>query len=143
MAPESNRIIFGAAKFGNEGEDDTKCQGILDVLKSKDVLHLDTAQLYGMGKSESTIGRIKALEQGFTIDTKWLGGWLGKTWATHDTMVSSAKDSLQKLGVHKENGHVVDIFYIHSPDASVQFADTLKGVNDAYREGGFKRFGLR
>jgi len=36
----------------------------------------------------------------------------------------------------------VDIFYIHSPDLHTPFEDTLKGVNEAYQNGGFKRFGL-
>ena len=34
------------------------------------------------------------------------------------------------------------MYYIHCPDRSLDLADMLKGVNDAYKAGYFKRFGL-
>jgi aflatoxin B1 aldehyde reductase len=34
------------------------------------------------------------------------------------------------------------VYYIHSPDPSLDLEDMLKGINDAYRAGYFKRFGL-
>lgn len=142
MAAQSNRLIFGAAQFGSADRPDEVCQNVLDVLKSNGVSQIDTAQLYGMGESEAAIGRIKALEQGFTVDTKWIGGFTGKNWATYDNIVKTAKESLQKLGVDKAKGLEVDIFYMHSPDTGVQFEETLRGIDEAYRAGGFKRFGL-
>lgn len=36
----------------------------------------------------------------------------------------------------------VDVYYIHCPDPSLDLADMLKGINDAYKAGYFKRFGL-
>ena len=36
----------------------------------------------------------------------------------------------------------VDIFYLHAPDRNTPFEVTMKGVNDLYKEGKFKRFGL-
>lgn len=36
----------------------------------------------------------------------------------------------------------VDVYYIHCPDSSLDLADMLKGINDAYKAGYFKRFGL-
>ena len=145
MAPSSNKIVFGTGGFGSaeafpELQKPEDVQKLLEMLKSKGCTHLDTAQLYGMGKSEDTIGEAKALEQGFTVDTKWLGGWLGKSWATQETVISSAKESLDKLGAGK--GKEVDIFYLHCPDLHTPFEHTLKGVNEAHQAGGFKRFGL-
>jgi len=34
------------------------------------------------------------------------------------------------------------VYYIHCPDPSLDLADMLKGINEAYRAGCFKRFGL-
>ena len=34
------------------------------------------------------------------------------------------------------------MYYIHSPDNSLDLADMLKGINDAHKAGYFKRFGL-
>jgi aflatoxin B1 aldehyde reductase len=36
----------------------------------------------------------------------------------------------------------VDVYYIHCPDPSLDLADMLKGINNAYKAGYFKRFGL-
>jgi aflatoxin B1 aldehyde reductase len=36
----------------------------------------------------------------------------------------------------------VDVYYIHAPDPSVELEYQLKGINDAYKAGYFKRFGL-
>jgi len=113
MAPSSNIIVFGGASLGDtsqkfpELQTPEDIQKLLDLLKSKGCTTIDTAQLYGMGESEQTIGQAKAIEQGFTVDTKWIGGWFGKSWATRETMVNSAKESLEKLGAGK--GKEIDI----------------------------------
>lgn len=36
----------------------------------------------------------------------------------------------------------VDIYYIHAPDNRVPFEDTLAGINELYKTGVFRRFGL-
>lgn len=146
MAAKSNVIVFGGAAFIDkkyfEGiEEDKDYEKLLDLLLAKGVKTLDTAQLYGDGASESTIGELKAFDKGFTIDTKWIGGWQGKSWATKENIIKSTKESYERLGV-KKGQHEVDIFYIHSPDLWTPFEETLEGVNEVYKAGGFKRFGL-
>jgi aflatoxin B1 aldehyde reductase len=39
-------------------------------------------------------------------------------------------------------GTKVDIFYIHAPDPDTKLENTLAGVNEVYKTGFFKRFGL-
>jgi aflatoxin B1 aldehyde reductase len=34
------------------------------------------------------------------------------------------------------------MFYLHGPDRGTDFAVTLKAVNELYKEGKFKRFGI-
>ena len=46
-------------------------------------------------------------------------------------------DSLKALKTDK-----IDMFYLHAPDRSVPFEDTLREVNALYREGRFSRFGI-
>jgi aflatoxin B1 aldehyde reductase len=36
----------------------------------------------------------------------------------------------------------VDVYYIHTPDRKVPFKDTIEGINELYKAGKFKRFGL-
>lgn len=130
--------VFGAAGVGSRGDftSEDGINKILSILSKYNINHLDTAQLYGEGKSESAIGSVNAAKN-FIIDTKWLSGWRGEPWASRENIVSSAKDSLQKL-----NTKQVDIFYLHCPDVHTPFAETMKGVNEVYEAGSFKRFGL-
>lgn len=46
-------------------------------------------------------------------------------------------DSLAALKADK-----IDMFYLHAPDRSVPFEDTLREINKLHQEGYFKRFGL-
>ena len=105
----------------------------LSILDSYHVTTVDTAQLYG--QSEAILGSVNAGDR-FTIDTKWRGGFAAGS-STKETIIATAKESLERLKMRQ-----VDIFYIHAPDASVPIADTLAGVNEVYKSGAFKRFGL-
>ncbi|KIX07968.1 uncharacterized protein Z518_02622 [Rhinocladiella mackenziei CBS 650.93] len=135
MATEPLTVIFGAARIGNSDpyitEEDLHV--LFSTLKAHDVKILDSAQLYG--KSEQRLGEVKAGEQ-FTIDTKWVAGWVPGS-ATKENIINSARDSVKKLGVKP-----VDIFYLHSPDVQTPLEETLDGVNEVYKAGVFKRFGL-
>lgn len=135
MASKGIPVVFGTASFGSSEEYTTPEQlaNVFSILKKHNVKILDSAQLYG--PSEVTLGSVKAGDK-FTIDTKWLGGWQ-KGISTKQYMIDSAKESIKKLGVEQ-----VDIFYIHAPDYGVPFEETLSGVNEVYKSGAFKRFGL-
>ena len=36
----------------------------------------------------------------------------------------------------------IDMWYLHGPDRSTPYEVTMKAVNDLYKEGKFKRFGI-
>lgn len=129
------KVVFGTGAVGNNEPfiSEEYLNKIFSTLEAHKVTTLDTAQLYG--NSEQRLGELHAGDR-FTIDTKWLGGW-NAGWATKDNIVSSAKESLKKLGVKQ-----VDVFYLHSPDPDTPLEQTLEGVNEVYKTGAFKRFGL-
>ena len=94
------KIAYGAAGIGNNDNFKTEEQlnELFSVLEKYDVKILDSAQLYG--ESEKVLGEVKA-GQRFTIDTKWLGGWQGKAWASKENIINTAHESIKKLGVQK------------------------------------------
>ena len=141
MSNQSNKIVFGGASLGQPQQRPQLAgqeaeEKIFSILKSQSVDDIDSAQIYG--DSEAVLGRHNALNS-FTVSTKWAGGWSGKPWATQETILKTYKESLERLAVKDKP---LDIFYIHSPDANVPIEETLKGVDEAYRSGGFERFGL-
>lgn len=134
-------VVFGGAQFGNTPADSelSNEQGVVqifDLLKSHNCRQIDSARLYGA--SEEFLGRVGAgTVHGFTIDTKWVGGFMTTPSSSREQIVADAKDSLAKLGIPK-----VNIFYMHSPDTATPVEDTLAGINEAYQLGLFRRFGL-
>ncbi|KAI9694250.1 MAG: hypothetical protein M1820_009108 [Bogoriella megaspora] len=132
-------LIFGCGGVGGRTwESATDFKPVLEALSAEGGLtHLDTAQLYGMGSSETVLGECGAgTTFNFTIDTKAYGGFRAGS-GTYENIVSNGLDSIKKLKVPQ-----VDIFYLHAPDASVPIAETLKGINELHQKGVFKRFGL-
>ncbi|KAJ9613114.1 hypothetical protein H2200_003055 [Cladophialophora chaetospira] len=135
MGSEAIKVVFGTVPIGNSkpwDEEEYINEGF-SILQAHGVETLDTARLYG--ESEKRLGEVKAGDK-FVIDTKWTGGFIPGN-ASRDKIIEDAKDSVAKLGVKQ-----VDIFYLHAPDESSALEDTLAGVNEVYRTGLFKRFGI-
>ena len=127
--------VFGGGGFNpgrSFGELD-EIKKVFALLKAGGCTHIDTAALYG--ESERLLGEAKAGDE-FTLDTKHKGGFGGKGYATKEKVIEEAGNSKKMLG------HDVDILYIHAPDGDTKIEETLAGVNEVYKKGFFKRFGL-
>jgi len=142
--PKHINLIYGAVRLGfptsaflnSEDATDENFLQILEVLKKNGVNHLDTGRLHG--NSEERLGLLKAgTDLGFNIDTKWVGGFFDPTSITKERIIADAQDSLSKLGVQQ-----IDTFYLHSPFTDLEIEDTLVGIDEAYKMGIFKHFGL-
>lgn len=91
--------------------------------------------MYVGGKQEAWTREAKWKDRGLTLATKIYPEEPGMHEPTRLRKLFT--DSLNKLGSDS-----VDIFYLHAPDRSVPYEDTLAEVNKFYQEGKFKRLGL-
>ncbi|KAJ8606891.1 hypothetical protein MRB53_040644 [Persea americana] len=125
--------VFGGAGIG-QGAFSTQEQAdeLAKVLKAGDVNIIDTATLYG--PSEENIAKF-GLPKQFTIDTKTVGGIFGKGSGTKKAILEHAEQSEKHFGK-------VDIWYIHTPDEGTPLEEQLEGINEVYKRGFFKRFGI-
>jgi aflatoxin B1 aldehyde reductase len=105
----------------------------LTLLEKSGISTIDSARLYP--GSEEAIGK-QNKSKNFTLDTKLVGGF-GPGNAAKDSVIRDITDSLSRLKTSK-----LDILYMHAPDDSQPIADTLDGINTAYKKGQFARFGL-
>lgn len=107
----------------------------LDYLQSQGYHEIDTARLYVGGKQEAFTREARWKERGLKIATK--------VYPTEDGMHKPERlrqlfeTSLKELGTDQ-----VDIFYLHAPDRSVPFAETLEEVDKLHKEGKFVELGL-
>jgi len=135
MANQGPKVVFGGGPIGDgkEFSDVSNIEELYKLLREGGCDTIDTARLYG--NSEETIGKTHGGDQ-FIIDSKTPGGFIvGES--TSAGILQHAKDTVERLGVKN-----VDVYYIHSPDRSLELEDMLKGISDAYKAGYFKRFGL-
>ncbi|TFK42889.1 Aldo/keto reductase [Crucibulum laeve] len=137
-------IVMGAMTFGGPGKEGARVhelkdvEAILDVFRSHGHTEIDTARTYAGGTSEEYLGKISNFlnEKGFKLETK-LSPRKGTISHTPEGLREHLSRSLEAL-----NTKSLEMWYLHAPDHTVPYEVTLKAVNDLYKEGYFKRFGI-
>jgi aflatoxin B1 aldehyde reductase len=114
---------------------------ILDVFQKFGHNEIDSARTYGRGSSEEYLGKLKWQERGIVLDTKLsprnrMGTAAGYTHKPADVR-RGIQESLAALQTDK-----VDMWYLHAPDHTTPYEETLREVNNLYNEGLFRRFGI-
>ncbi|KAJ7472181.1 aldehyde reductase [Mycena latifolia] len=129
------KAVFGGYPIGPEKyfPDEESIEKLYKLLEEGGCDTIDTARIYG--NSEEWIGKTGGGKR-FIVDTKAPGGFIPGS-STGEAIPQLAKESVEQLGVDK-----VDVYYLHAPDPSLDLADQLKGISEAYQAGRFKRFGL-
>lgn len=122
--------------------DDTKA--VLDMLQKYGHDTVDTARVYGEGSSEEYLGALDCPSRGIKLDTKLYPTAIRPALSPKEVYHHSPEDlrrgllaSLKALNVNK-----ISTWYLHGPDRTVPFADTLRAVNELYKEGLFESYGI-
>ncbi|KAF8852508.1 keto reductase [Acephala macrosclerotiorum] len=137
------KVVFGAMTLGKEGAEGARvhgledCASMLDILQKHGHSEIDTARVYGA--SEELLGQLGWQERGILMDTKLNPRRFGPNPYTHkkDDLNRGLKDSLQALQTDK-----VNLWYLHTPDRTTPYKETLEAVNELYKAGHFQRFGI-
>jgi len=95
---------------------------------------IDAAYMYAGGLTEEFIGKIDTAKPEH-IATKANPGD-GKT-LSRESVRHQLETSMKKM-----NADCIDLFYLHWPCMDAPLEETLECVNELYKEGKFKRFGL-
>jgi aflatoxin B1 aldehyde reductase len=115
---------------------------MLDVFQKYGHNRVDTARVYGNGSSEEHLGSLDWQDRGIVLDTKLYPN-VGRSRAEPQISHSPADlrkfllESLQALKTKK-----IEMWYLHAPDRTTPFEDTLREVNELHKEGLFNRFGI-
>ena len=145
--PEIGCIGYGAMSFSDMygPTDQSESHAILDACRDAGVTHLDTANVYGMGKSETAIGTyLKAnpdARDSFVIATKATitrdadGNRIFDNTAEH--LEAELDKSLQRLGVD-----CVDLFYAHRRDPRLTPEETAANLGRLVEKGKTRAIGL-
>lgn len=135
------RVVLGCATTGPPRTNSARVttiegtKAMFQTLQLHGYTELDTARMYNHGKQEAFTRETDVLNEGFTMATKVypLQAGMHKPEKLRQTF----ETSLQELGQRS-----IEVFYLHAPDRSVPYEETLDEVNKFYEEGQFKIFGL-
>ncbi|MEM0945933.1 MAG: aldo/keto reductase [Pseudomonadota bacterium] len=145
--PEVGEIGYGAMSFSDMygPTNEAESHAILDACRDLGVTHLDTANVYGMGKSESAIGTYLAAHPGardeFVIATKASitndasGNRVIDNSAEH--LEAELDRSLARLGLDW-----VDLFYVHRRDPRLTPEETAANLGRLVEKGKTRAIGL-
>ncbi|KAF7190624.1 Aflatoxin B1 aldehyde reductase member 2 [Pseudocercospora fuligena] len=144
MAPTNKpRVVLGLLTFGPPGSeyhgsrvtDINKFAECLDHFQERGYNEVDTARTYVGGLQESFTKEAKWQERGLSLATKWYPQKPGDN--TKANIKKNLEKSLAELGTQQ-----VDLFYLHAPDRSVPFEETLEACNELHQAQKFKRLGI-
>ncbi|EMC92013.1 hypothetical protein BAUCODRAFT_39175 [Baudoinia panamericana UAMH 10762] len=138
------KIVLGLANVGDRTQDNTvrydtpeEVKAYLDAFYDHGGRVLDTARGYSPhapGSSEDRLGVVGAGDR-FLIDTKVVSFVPGSH--ARASIQESIVKSLESLKMS-----AVNVEYLHAPDRSTPFAETVGALDQAHREGKFRFFGL-
>ena len=141
-----SRIALGTWAIGGwmwGGTDEKASIATIHAALDKGVNLIDTAPVYGFGRSEEIVGR--ALKQHgrrtpIRISTKagleWQNGSIGRN-SIPSRIAGEVDDSLRRLQVD-----VIDIYFIHWPDPKVPFEETARLLESLKDQGKIRACGV-
>ena len=121
-------------------QDDQESIKTIDAAIDFGINFLDTAEGYGKGRSEQIIGKaLKGRRDKVVIATKVSNTAHFKA----DTIIHACEESLKNL-----QSDYIDLYYLHWPNMSVPFSETMEGIyklkkQGKIRAGGISNFGLK
>lgn len=143
----SSRIGLGTWAIGGwmwGGTDETDSIRTIHAALDQGVTLVDTAPVYGFGRSEEIVG--KALADGDRRSRAVLATKMALEWDDRQRVVRNAsrariakevEDSLKRLGTDH-----IDIYQVHWPDPRVPAEETAEALNRLYEAGKIRAIGV-
>lgn len=145
---EVSRIGLGTWAIGGwmwGGSDEQAAIETIQRAIDEDITLIDTAPVYGFGRSEEIVGRALAQEnrrEHAVLATKVAIEWSqdqSRVWrnASRERIMREIDDSLRRLQTD-----YIDLYQVHWPDPATPIEETAKAMNTLYRAGKIRAIGV-
>jgi aryl-alcohol dehydrogenase-like predicted oxidoreductase len=130
-------VGLGCNNFGGR-LDAEETAGVVDAALDVGINFLDTADIYGKTQSETFLGRaLKGRRDRVVLATKFGMKVDEQRHGAHPDYVRQAcEDSLRRLETDR-----IDLYQLHTPDASVPIAETLGALDELVKAGKVREIG--
>ena len=141
--PRVSQLSLGCMSFAGfyGATDKDESFACLDAARAHGIDFLDTAEIYGLGLSETIIGEYqKQTGYRFKIATKGgiiVGGKRGENNNSEPWLRKALDGSMTRLGVDK-----VELYYIHRRDWSIEIEQVVETLSKFQQEGLIGQFGF-
>lgn len=133
-------IGIGANRFGAEMLPQNEVHRLLDAALDLGINHIDTADVYTGGRSESTLGEaLKGRRNRFFIASKVFfptGDGINERGLSRHHILEAVEASLERL----QSSHI-DLYYTHRWDENTPIEETLRALDDLVRQGKVRYLG--
>jgi len=132
--------IGSAPEFFGQGLTEDQAFGLMDAAWESGIIHFDTADAYGGGRSEQAIGRwIRSRGVRPRLTTKTFNPMRagGDHGLQPDRIARQLRSSLGRLGVDQ-----VDLYLAHDYDPAVPLAESLGALRAAQEDGLIGAYGV-
>jgi pyridoxine 4-dehydrogenase len=127
--------------WGYNPKQDGDLQQVFDFALSKDLAFFDTAELYGLGRSETLLGQFREASGDKSDKVQIATKFAAFPFRTKSKdVVNACRASLQRLNPNGEN-KPIDLYQIHFPNAWNN-EDYWDGLAQCYEEGFVKSVGV-
>ncbi|GJE91888.1 aldo/keto reductase [Phanerochaete sordida] len=125
---------IGAAEFNPRVADPALAQAFVDLMLAHGHAGIDTSRIYCGGSSEQVLGTLD-LRGVARVDTKVAPM---APWGHAPEKIRASLDASRAA----LNGKKIRVLYLHAPDRSVPFEETLAALDALHRAGYFEELGL-
>lgn len=142
-----SRVTLGTWAIGGwmwgGSDDQLAVDTVLEALE-KGVTTIDTAPVYGFGKSEELVGQ--AVQEFGNRDEIQIATKFGLEWdddgniqrnSSRERILKEVDDSLQRLQID-----YIDIYQVHWPDLDTDFAETAETLQELLDDGKIRAIGV-
>jgi aryl-alcohol dehydrogenase-like predicted oxidoreductase len=128
-----SRLVLGTMTFGDTVDPPTAAS-IVDAALDAGITGIDTANAYAGGRTEEILADLLRSRRDRVVLATKAGmpheDVRGRSPLSPASLRASVDGSLRRLGTDR-----IDLFYLHQPDRTTPFADTLTAVADLVAEG--------
>jgi len=133
---------WALSKTGWKGVNQNEAIKTLELALENGINFIDTAPIYGFGKSEEIIGNVcKSIRKKLVIATKTGLKWTNFGKVSHDLsydfIMSDIENSLKRLKTD-----YIDLYQIHWPDPNTKLEETFSTLNNLKKSGVIKYIGV-
>jgi aryl-alcohol dehydrogenase-like predicted oxidoreductase len=141
-----SRIALGTWAIGGwmwGGSNESEAISAIHAALDRGINLIDTAPVYGFGRSEEIVG--KALALGGRRKHAFIATKVGLDWkdskpfrnARKARIIEEAEDSLRRLQTD-----VIDLYQVHWPDPHTPIAEVAEAMGELHREGKIRAIGV-